>query len=215
MTFYYIALGNSGTYSPSLVSEDTERRLPCPSCGRVKCFDGDQDVTLELERKKTIPDQLLCGAKPSLFILSERALDVFERNHVTGYRALGKITLLDKHGQLITDYPQQYYNVTITGACCIDYAAMGVAANVVCNSCALLDYVGNTWQLPEPGPYIKEWDGSDLCHMNGFPHSPMCTSRLAKIIVSNKLSNFSFYDINDYFYGSRPEIKSKEILKAE
>lgn len=164
----------------------------CPVCGRriSTPYYSDDVPNLLLEGGRQYPDYLsFCGAGRQMFLLSEKALEIFEKCNVSGYAGYQLIetndfTTKDKR------FCCKYYSLNITGRVDLDMAMMHIKKKRLCAECNQF-----TWSRTRLQPYFLDqnsWDGSDLCLLTSIPGYKLCTSRVKDIIERFRLTGFSF-----------------------
>ena len=165
----------------------------CTQCGRnIVTERYDNTVPhLIIDGGKQFPDHLsFCGAGKRLFIVSERALDLFEREQLTGYRlqCLVKTSHISD-GSRYLDLPR-YYCLEIQGRVDIDSKSMQLKKKNRCTLCGQFD-----WNRKRMEPMMIDygtWDGSDICLLASFPGITLCSESFVRLVQTNKLTGFSF-----------------------
>lgn len=168
-------------------------RSVCPQCNRQIGTPQYKETSphLILEGGSVYPDYLqFCGAGNRLFLISEQALGIFEKNRITGYSAYQLVTSESFIRSSNTDRPPDYYCLNISGRIDLDFAAMHIKKKRVCSQCGQFE-----WSRMRLEPIVLDqatWDGSDLCLVDSIPGFRVCTKNLRQIIQKNKLTGFSF-----------------------
>lgn len=170
----------------------------CTDCGRIvsKFKYRSHCPVLLVEGGTEMPDLLqFCGAGKRLFLVSQKALDVFQKNIIEGYDICAKV-----HWMRVNDAScleesgaEVYYSLEITGAISLDLEQMQLRQKRLCKECGEFE-----WSRQKLGPYILQessWDGSDLCYIKQFPGMWVCTTRFKEIMINNQLTGFCFKDV--------------------
>jgi len=181
-------------YASTIISDNSLYLDSCPECKRSIFNRENKDLSLVIEGKIKLPDYLLCGHFP-LFLVSQKVIEKWEENNMTGYEAFPIKKLLDKNGNdLATDV--QYFNVIITGRVELDFEKMNVFIKYQCSMCGGIgggiEYNKKVWEFGEKIIKQGTHDGSDLFVAKYFESTPICTSKLLEIVYKEKLTNFEF-----------------------
>jgi len=168
-------------------------RSICPQCSRqVATPQYKADAPhLILEGGRAYPDFLqFCGAGDRLYLVSEKALNLYEKNGITGYSGYRLVTI--EHVQQHNNGPHhpEYYCLDITGRIDLDIAAMHIKKKKTCSLCKQYE-----WSRARLEPIFLDrttWDGSDLCLVNSIPGFKVCSESLKELTQSQKLTGFSF-----------------------
>lgn len=198
--FYFISesLKAKYTYAFSNLSFVDWFKQECPKCGRAVVAAGYRDTThrLVLEGGKVYPDLLGfggCGSR--LFILSEKAVRVFEENGISGFITESKAELYKSYSRKIIpveDAPV-YYIVSIYGEIDYDYRSMFLKRKHVCTECGQFEL--NRQRLYPTFFNISTWDGNDLCSLSTFPGRKVCTEKVVEVVKENGLMGFDFKSV--------------------
>lgn len=168
-------------------------RFNCPQCNRpfAKPRYESKVPHLLLEGGRKNPDYLqFCGAGRQLFVVSEKTLDLFEQNKISGYTEATQVTTerIDHREQ---DLPcPNYYALSITGKIDLDLAQMHVKKKNICASCGQFD-----WSRMRLEPIFLNpttWDGSDLCRLTSIPGLSVSSKRIKDLVDRYNLTGFSF-----------------------
>ena len=187
--FYHLLHNHSRKYKylKKLVSGDLKIRKRCQVCGNYseRGEESYKGLIFEASDNPEYPDCILYGGAPNFLIISQRALDVFIQESVTGFQAY-PVSILDKGEEI----EKQYYILRIYGKAAYNYKKMGRKPSFYCVDCGYTDYIGKR-PLNYEFTYLKEnsWDGSDLFL------STCCTEKVIDIIKENKLTGFVEKDI--------------------
>ena len=170
----------------------------CPSCGR-NIFTTEytkERYHLLVAGGKSFPDWLqYCGAGELPIILSEQAIDILQKEVITGFSIKCEANLYRKNKNdeivKVTDC-SKYYIINITGKIDYDYSAMFLKRKKQCSQC-------NQFSLNRERlypVYLNDnlWDGSDLCSLLTFPRQLYCTDHFVQVIKKYKLSGFEFLE---------------------
>ncbi|MDE6698175.1 MAG: hypothetical protein K2J91_01680 [Lachnospiraceae bacterium] len=176
-------------YLEKIVGGNLEIRKRCHVCGQYVEFDerAYKDLIFEVSDNPEYPDNIMFGGSPNFIIISQRALEVFNKESITGFQAY-PITILHK-GQKIE---RQYYILRVYGKAEYNYKKMGKKPAFYCENCGYTEYSGKR-PLNYEFTYLKEnsWDGSDLFSLS----AKYCTEKVINIIKKNKLTGFDAEDI--------------------
>jgi len=144
------------------------------------CFDGAGEF----------PDHLqFTGAGRQLFLISEKALEIYEKNHISGYSGYHLVNISsDGYSGLEGNIPP-YYSLDITGSIDLDFLSMHLKKKKVCAKCGQYE-----WNRTRMSPMIldlSQWDGSDLCLLRTFPGFKLCSPKLREMITEGSLTGVS------------------------
>lgn len=165
----------------------------CDQCGRtIATPQYTSDIPrLELDGGKVFPDLLrYCGSGDRLFLISEQALDLFEKHKVSGYTSYQPVDIepFFKRGKHLPS--PTYYSLSISGRIDLDLSAMHLKRKRLCSLCGQFD-----WNRMRIHPFILDqssWSGTDICLLSSFPGFKICSERFVEIIRSYSLSGFDF-----------------------
>ena len=168
-------------------------RFECCACGRVIAqpqFQSDTPYFL-LDKGREAPDLLwFSGAGRQPFLISERALNLCEKYHISGYSG-HHLVAVEYTGETKVDVKlPNYYSLDITGKVDLDFAKMCLKKKRKCASCGKFD-----WNRQRLSPMFLDettWDGSDLCFVQSFPGFKVCSERMKDLAEIHKLTGFSF-----------------------
>lgn len=168
-------------------------RSVCPECGREVATAQYKENTphLRLEGGRVFPDFLqFCDAGNRMFMVSEKVLEMFEKNGITGYSGYQLMTYeFSKRKSSIIEHPN-YYSLNITGKVDLDLAEMHLKKKRLCPQCGQFD-----WSRMRFGITILDettWNGSDLCFLDSIPGFKLCSEKVKELIQQHKFTNFSF-----------------------
>lgn len=171
-------------------------RTLCERCGRnipaLHYASGPHRLILEGGRK--YPDLLgFHGAGQQMFILSTKALSIFEQHHISGFGEKEQIQVLIQHdGELIepNDTILDYWFVQITGHIELKFSSMRLKKKRKCECCGQFD-----WNHQRFYPLILDtctWNGSDICRITSIPGYIVCTDTVVGLVKEHSLSGFDF-----------------------
>lgn len=164
----------------------------CPNCGRrisTPCYSDDVPKLL-LEGGRQYPDYLsFCGAGRQMFLLSENAMEIFEKTNISGFDGY---QLIETNDFAVKEQKMniKYYSLNISGRVDLDMAMMHLKKKHFCDACKQF-----TWSRTRLQPYILDqnsWDGSDLCLLSSMPGYKLCSSYVKDVIEKFHLTGFSF-----------------------
>lgn len=196
--FYWIEndIQQRYVYAYKDISFEGYNRETCPQCGRknaIAHYTG-RNSHLLLEGRGTYPDFLqFCGAGNRLFIVSEKALNIFEQYGITGYYTYAPVTFdsslvaTNTKKMIVPDY----FNLEIGGRIDLDLRAMHLKQKKKCATCGQFE-----WSRQKLDPMILDrtsWDGSDLCTLTSMQGFRICSEVFVRLVNDNKLSGFSFH----------------------
>ena len=165
----------------------------CDQCSRtIATPQYTSDIPhLELEGGGIFPDLLrYCGAGARLFLISEQALDLFEKYKVSGYMSYQPVYIEPyiKRGKRLSS--PTYYSLSISGRIDLDLSLMHLKRKRKCSLCGQFD-----WNRMRIYPFILDqssWDGSDLCLLTSFPGNKICSETIVEIVRNHSLTGFDF-----------------------
>ena len=201
-------------YASKIISDDVVYFDACLECGRSQFNHSNRDLALVVEGKRTLPDYLLCGHYP-LKIVSQRVIDAWQKNDITGYTAFPIRNLIDAKGNEIhLDY--KCFCVTITGRVELDLERMGVFIRKQCSACGALDYSKETWEWDLVSVNGSTHDGSHLFVAKHFESVPICTIKVLEVVYKENLTNFQFRTYESMFSMlTSPVIDLKSIFQSK
>lgn len=175
------------------------------SCGRT-CVDYKEDTsgpfTLVMEDRGRYPDFLHCcgpGLSVFAFVISEKALNIFSDNHITGYTDAEPIRLVKENGigfEEVKDLPQ-YYKLSVSGSIDLDYNEMRLKKKHHCSECG--QYKLSRQKLGTSYLNLSSWRGDDICRLGTFPARIICTEKVIEVIIKNKLKGACLLDSRHLF----------------
>lgn len=170
-------------------------RSVCPECECEIATAQYKENTpnFVLEGGRVYPDYLqFAGAGRQPFLISEKALELFEKNQITGYSGYQLVNYVSSKRKDNSSIIQQvkYYNLNITGRVDLDLAEMHLKKKHLCPQCGQFD-----WSRRRFGKTILDettWDGSDLCRLKSIPGFKLCSEKLKELVRQHELTGFSF-----------------------
>ena len=168
-------------------------RSVCPQCSRqigIPQYSGNIPHLI-LEGGNEWPDYLqFCGAGKRLFLISERALEIFEKNIITGYDGYQSVDCESIIRNRDIKKNPNYYSLNVSGRIDLDFASMHLKKKHFCPQCRQYE-----WNRNRLEPFILDcatWDGSDVCLIDSLPGFRVCSGNLMQVIHNNHLKGFSF-----------------------
>lgn len=197
LVFYLLQPPSERTYQYAYkdVSFVAFRKSECEGCGRMVAeMDFNGPHCLVAEGGPRYPDYLpFTGAGAQLFIVSERAAQVFRDNMLGGIAEFTPIQVMkEKNGELIPlpqDAPQ-YVLVEVSGRIDLNFQKMCLKKKGLCKVCGSFEW--NRQRLYPLFVDERTWDGSDLCRIESIPGYIVCTDQVVQQIKRHKLKGFTF-----------------------
>ena len=193
---YCLSGHTSNQYKYAVMDYDyyTAEGFVCGSCGReaqkLQLLSWPPGIRLEWGKRYpdhlsvSIPFEERCG-----FIVSEKALAVFQKAQLTGFEAAP----LEIAG---ADSPR-YYFLTVIGSVSLDYGAMHYRKQNVCPECGSF-----RWSRQKIGISVldqESWDGADFCKLVDYPNYFLCTQKVVDVIKREKLKGFMMRQESEIF----------------
>lgn len=167
-------------------------KTPCEACGRdiSKTEYEPGGHRLVLEGGKRYPDFLaFTGAGERIFLVSERALEVFTQNQVSGIASWERVSCVSEMVRGKYMEPQgeapNYWKLNISGRVDLDMKAMFLKKKHRCDKCG--QFVWNRERLYPMYLDPNTWDGSDLCRITSIPGHVVCSDKLVRLIKKYSL----------------------------
>lgn len=171
------------------------RKSVCGNCGRMIAemeFSGPR--CLIVEGGARYPDYLaFCGAGGPLFVVSERAAQVFRDSMLGGIAECTPIRVMKEQDGEPVPLPEdapRYVQLQISGRIDLDLPKMCLKKKGLCRTCG-----GFAWNRQRMHPMLVDestWDGSDVCRIASIPGHIVCTDKVVKQIREKKLKGFAF-----------------------
>lgn len=171
------------------------RRESCPACGRtVGRWECSGPHFMILEGGGKYPDRLpFCGAGESELLLSEKAVEVFLRNGITGIAGQTPVRTGRERDGALMPLPEEapgYVLAELDGTIDLDLGKMGLKKKNRCSVCGGFDW--NRQRLHPLIPDRETWNGRDLCRIASIPGYIVCTDRVVELVNKHKLRGFAF-----------------------
>ena len=177
-------------------------KTPCESCGRniSKTEYEPGGHRLVLEGGKRYPDFLaFTGAGERIFLVSERALEVFTQNQVSGIASWERVSCVSEMVRGKYMEPQgeapNYWKLNISGRVDLDMKAMFLKKKHRCDKCG--QFVWNRERLYPMYLDPNTWDGSDLCRITSIPGHVVCSDKLVRLIKKYSLKGACLEEIRE------------------
>lgn len=185
-------------YLKSIIGGNLYDKKSCPFCGKYTVISSYENLLFEISSGKVFPDNIMYGGYPGPLFISQKALEAFEKEAVTGYNAF-PISIYEKREQV--NY--QYYVLEVYGNAVYNYKKMGCKPDFYCEKCGCVKLKKTSFE----NTYIKEgsWDGSDLFLEN------KCTDRVVGVIKKYKSTGFMATDI---VHSMNPYLEYSQYIKS-
>ena len=208
--FYCLSSHPSNLYKYVLMDYGFYRinNCRCNTCGREvkQCQLEYWPPKMILEGGKRYPDHLSvsipfedkCG-----LIVSEKALEAFDKENITGYLA-EQIDIKDDraHSDNSTEIPKYYY-LYVNGSISLDYSAMHYKKKNYCSDCGSYN-----WSRQKIGESILDhssWNQCDICKLVDYPNLFICTQKAIDVIKKYNLKGFVKAAESDIFLPLKSE----------
>ena len=148
-----------------------------------------------------------------MFLLSGKALSLFEQNRISGISGKERIRVLEKHNDQwidITDDSPDYWLIELDGEAELDFSAMGLKKKHKCDYCG--QFVWNRQRLYPLILDTNKWNGRDLCRIQSIPGYVVCAEKVKHLVEEHGLSGFDFTLLKDT--GNR-EPQAKSIIRGD
>lgn len=170
-------------------------REPCPACGRVVArWEYSGPHFMLLEGGAAYPDRLsFTGAGGSPLLLSERAVEIFRENGITGITGAVPVRTGRERDGAVIPLPEgapSYVLAELDGSVELDLKKMCLKKKKPCAVCGGFDW--NRQRLEPLYPEKSTWNGRDLCRVAGIPGYIICTNRVVELVKKHKLRGFAF-----------------------
>lgn len=177
------------------------KKEKCPNCGCLKTkeliFQGDD--ALLIDGAKKYPDFMLYGSVGLAFIISERAVEAFEREKITGYDTAKKVPLYRSRYKELIKQEKEYYMLNITGTVDLDLNAMTLKKKNICSVCGNYKWNRQRLGIIDSVFDMSTWNGEDLCRIKSFPGHIVVSDRLKSAVEQHNLSGITFKPENAIF----------------
>lgn len=199
--FYLLQAPSERTYQYAYkdASFVTFQRSRCADCGReIAEMEYNGPHCLIVEGGSRYPDYLaFCGAGEQLFVVSERAAQVFRDNMLGGIAEFTPIQVMkEKDGELVPlpENAPGYVLIQVKGKIDLHLQKMCLKKKRLCKTCGSFE-----WNRQRFYPMCVDnstWDGSDFSRIASIPAHVVCTEKVVNLIKENKLKGFAFQQIN-------------------
>lgn len=177
------------------------KKEKCPNCGVIDSIDlvfQGEDALL-VDGAKKYPDFMRYGSVGLTFIISDRVMEVFKKEKITGYDTAKKVPLYrSRYGKLVKQ-EKEYYMLNITGSVELDLKAMSLKKKNVCPLCGSFKWSRQRLYTIASVFDMSTWDGSDICRIKSFPGLIMISDRLKEIFEEHKFTGASLKKQNEIF----------------
>lgn len=190
-------LGGKYKYACNDLSFDKREEIVCAVCGRsyaVSTFHGECK-NFVLDGGKKYPDFLsYTGPSGDLipFIVSARALKLFEENGVSGFVNMGKVisSVKNRSAYIPDEQAPDYYLMDFLGTIDFDFKEMHLKKKRTCCKCGRFE-----WSRSRFGNVVLDrssWNGMDICRLASIPNVIICTEKVETLVRKNKLMGLIF-----------------------
>jgi hypothetical protein len=169
-------------------------RKPMPYKDTLRFYKGDFSIFKPVEFvQRKIGGSKICdimsAGYPAFTVVSERVINAFKENGITGWGAYPVLIHTKKKGDLTN-----YYAFYITSVA--EYADRSL-----CEKVEIISKSGKFVYTADKGFYfpLDSWDGSDIFYHEGS-HSITVTERLKKLLEKMKATNFKFEPCSEYIF---------------
>ncbi len=174
----------------------------CPYCGRdiARELPKTQPDAYVIEGAKAYPDFLYYGGGGINFLVSEKVVNIFTQQGVTGFDLVTTVPLFrNNRGNLILQEDAKYFSVNITGSIDFDLKAMSLRRKNLCSLCGQFDWNIQRLYIIKTVLDMESWDQSDLCRIASFPGHIVCSDKVKDIISEHKLKGVLFREEDRLF----------------
>lgn len=169
------------------------RKVNCEACGRSVselCYSQKEHI-LAIEGGKEYPDYLeFCDAGPRLCILSQRAVDAFTANNISGISEFVPVTFAHSSS---SSSPLAYYIASIDGRIDFNSLLMQLKKKRLCDKCGQFEW--NRQKFPPIVLSEGSWDKSDICRIASSQGYIVCTEKVIQVVTESKLTGFAFQQL--------------------
>jgi hypothetical protein len=163
----------------------------CLVCGRTYVAHLEGEVFASLEKGTKWPDVMGVGDVGPRLLLSERVIDTFGHEGVTGCRPHPVAIAESKSKKLDLNEAPCYFYIEVIGHVDIDPEASRDRVSRCPDCFAALDRT--SCQVRQFVPIEETWDGSDILQMRNCPCGIMlCTERVLLLARKHRWTNFRF-----------------------
>ena len=208
--FYCLSSHPSNRYKYALMDYSFFRinTCQCKTCGREvkQCQLEYWPPKMILEGGKRYPDCLSvsipfddkCG-----LIVSEKALEAFKTENISGYIAEPIEIIDDKANDEVAAEKPQYYYLYVNGIISLDYGAMHYKKKNYCSDCGSYN-----WSRQKIGESVLDhssWNQCDICKLIDYPNIFICTQKVIDVIKKHNLKGFVKGKESDVFLPLKAE----------
>lgn len=170
------------------------RTEKCQNCGRniVQALPTKQKDEFVLDGGKQYPDFLYYGGAGIYFLISDRVLNVFNEQGITGYDQATEVSVFREHKSVFVKQDVSYYLLNITGSIDFNLKAMGLKRKNRCSCCDQFDWSRQRLSIIKTVFDMNTWDKSDLCRINSFPGHVVCSEKSKTLLMNTNLSELYF-----------------------
>ncbi len=169
----------------------------CPHCGRNIAHEPVKTLpdAYVIEGAKAYPDFLFYGGGGINFLVSEKVVNIFRQQGVTGFDTVTSVPLFrNNRGDLIPQEDVQYFSLNITGSIDLNLKAMSLNRKHICPECGQFDWSRQRLAIIKTAFSMESWDQSDLCRIASFPGFIVCTKKVRDIVLEQKFKGVQFRD---------------------
>ena len=173
----------------------------CQNCGRsiAKLVPTKQMDEFVVEGGMQYPDFLDYRGAGINFLVSNRVLQAFIKNGITGYTQAVKVPIRREHDRP-HDNQGVYYNLLdVVGRVDFDLKTMGLKRKNICPFCEQFDWSRQRLSIIKTVLDMNTWDKSDLCRISSFPGFVVCSEKLKSIIDDYSFSGVVFQNEDRIF----------------
>ncbi len=157
---------------------------------KCKIFRGGYDYRFEEFFQRKIggskPCDFMTAGAPSFCVVSDKVINAFKKNGITGWEAYPVLIHSKKYGDLTN-----YYAFYVTG----------VAEKADLNLCEIVDVIHPSGKPGKEGRGyyfpLDSWDGSDIFYHRGTLHITV-TERVKKLLESIRATNCNFKSATEF-----------------
>ncbi len=166
----------------------------CQNCGRIisKLLPSNQIDEFVIEGGRQYPDFLDYHGPGINFIVSDRVLQAFIENNITGYNQVLKV-FVHRNNKDFSDNKNIGYNLlNITGKIDLNLKAMSLKKKNFCSLCEQFDWSRQRLNIIKTVFDMDTWNECDLCRITSFPGFVVCSEKLKSVIEEHNFSGVIF-----------------------
>lgn len=173
-------------------------RYLCPECGAVN-YNTINEFIVDLENGTKYPDYLFCSDYDMPIIVSEKVIDDWNKDGITGYEYYTVTIDKIKSKKLKDQFKPNYYHIVINGFCNWDKQKSDIKIINRCQQCGHItdnaDWInkGSTFFLKS-----DTWDGCDIFKTRDFNFA-FCSKKVVQCASNHNHSGISFLYAEDIF----------------